>query len=71
MLVQISERSATVTPYGSVAQVHNFGTVGGLRSAVQARSNKLVWHRICNLLLAWRNGAKTKLRSCPPGAQQL
>jgi hypothetical protein len=55
----IGENSATVT-YGSLGYVyHSVGNVGGEHGgAVQAHSNKLVWHQICNLLLAWRNGAK-------------
>jgi len=49
MLIQIDENSASVTPFGSLAQVYNsVGNVrGGRGGAVQA-----VWRRICKILLA-------------------
>jgi hypothetical protein len=45
MLIQISENSAAVTPYGSLAHVYQ--NVGVEHGTVQAFSIKLVWRRIC------------------------
>jgi hypothetical protein len=51
MLIQISENSAAVTPYGSLAHVYeNVGREHG--HAVQASSIKLVWRRILKLTSA-------------------
>jgi hypothetical protein len=50
MLIQISENSAAMTLYGSLAQVHNVGSVGGLHTGtIQTLSIKAVLRRICIL----------------------
>jgi hypothetical protein len=53
MLNQISESSVTVTPYGSLPQVHNVGSIDGPpRGSIQALSFKLLCQRICTLPIA-------------------
>jgi hypothetical protein len=46
MLVQISENSVAVTPYGSLARVYQDAGVEQA-DAAQAFSIKLVWRSIC------------------------
>ncbi len=51
MLIQISENSAAVTPYGSLAHVYQ--NVGREHAdASQVSSIKLVWRRICEFTSA-------------------
>jgi hypothetical protein len=71
MLLQISENSATITPYGSLAQVYqNVGVEHG--GAVQAYSIKLVRRRICEFTSPEHNqntlaGGTTEPRSVGAG----
>jgi hypothetical protein len=59
MLIQISENSAAVTPYGSLAHVHqNVGVEH--EGADQASSIKLVWRRICEIHFRSVAGHKPK-----------
>jgi hypothetical protein len=59
MLIQISENSAAVTPYGSLAHVYeNVGVEHG--GAVQTYSIRLMWRRICEFTSAVsQNSTKT------------
>jgi hypothetical protein len=51
MLIQISENSAAVTPYGSLA--HDYQNVGVEHAgAAQAFPIKLVWRRLCEFTSA-------------------
>jgi hypothetical protein len=50
MLIQISENTAAVTPYGSLAHVYQ--NVGVEHGTVQSYSIGLVWRRILKFIFA-------------------
>jgi hypothetical protein len=72
MLIQISENSAAVTPYGSLAQIYrNVGNVSGSRSgAARALSIKMLWRLICTLTLRLGCGGDQKHSNCSRAAAE-
>jgi hypothetical protein len=58
MLIQISENSAAVTPYGSLA--HAYQNVGVEHGTVRSYSIGLVWRRILKFIFAVSQDANQK-----------